>query len=124
VAGAHSWPKPFRPAGVPLYVGGHSLAAARRAGRLGDGFQPLGLAGDELGAALDAMRKAAVDAGRDAAAVDLVLGSTLRRVDGDTVAAAAASGASTLLLSVSRGAETLTDVIDQLTGCAQRLELS
>ncbi|MEN3362374.1 MAG: hypothetical protein V7637_6356, partial [Mycobacteriales bacterium] len=91
---AHSWPKPSRPAGVPLYIGGHSKAAARRAGRLGDGFQPLGLAGDDLTAALATMRAAATAAGRDPSTVDLVLGSTLGRVDERRVADAAALGAS------------------------------
>ena len=38
-----------KPAGrVPIHIGGHSRAAARRAGRLGDGFQPLGVGGSEL----------------------------------------------------------------------------
>lgn len=62
---AYSYPKPVRPQGVPLYIGGHSKAAARRAGRLGSGFQPLGLVGDDLTAAVGVMRAAAVDAGRD-----------------------------------------------------------
>ena len=30
---------------VPVHIGGHSRAAARRAGRFGDGFQPLGVGG-------------------------------------------------------------------------------
>ena len=30
---------------IPIHIGGHSRAAARRAGRLGDGFQPLGVGG-------------------------------------------------------------------------------
>ena len=38
-------PKPWRPEGPEIYVGGHSEAAARRAGRLGDGFMPLGFGG-------------------------------------------------------------------------------
>ena len=33
-------PKPVQPGGVPIVVGGHSDAAARRAARLGDGFFP------------------------------------------------------------------------------------
>jgi probable F420-dependent oxidoreductase len=36
-----SFPKPVQKAGVPLLVGGHSRAAARRAARYGDGFYPL-----------------------------------------------------------------------------------
>ena len=45
---AHSFPKPVQAGGVPIHIGGHSEAAARRAGRLGDGFQPLGLAPDVM----------------------------------------------------------------------------
>ena len=52
-------------------------AAARRAGRLGDGFQPLGLAGEDLDKAVAAMKAAAVKADRDPADVSLVLGATL-----------------------------------------------
>jgi probable F420-dependent oxidoreductase len=33
-------PKPVQKGGVPIHVGGHSPAAARRAGRYGDGFFP------------------------------------------------------------------------------------
>jgi len=34
------FPKPFNKSGIPIIVGGHSPAAARRAGRFGDGFFP------------------------------------------------------------------------------------
>jgi probable F420-dependent oxidoreductase len=35
-----SFPKPVQSDGVPIHVGGHSPAAARRAGKYGDGFFP------------------------------------------------------------------------------------
>ena len=41
-------PKPRQPGGVPIVIGGHSKAAARRAGRIGDGFFPLGTTLDRL----------------------------------------------------------------------------
>ncbi|MBN2623782.1 MAG: LLM class F420-dependent oxidoreductase [Acidimicrobiales bacterium] len=53
---------------VPVHVGGHSPAAARRAGRIGDGFFP---AKGDLPALIDEMRKAAAEAGRDADAVEI-----------------------------------------------------
>ena len=64
-------PKPVQPGGVPILVGGHSPAAARRAGRAGDGFFPLGVGVDELPALLSLMAAAARDVGRDPAAIEL-----------------------------------------------------
>jgi probable F420-dependent oxidoreductase len=37
----HALPRPVRPEGVPLWVGGHTRAALRRAALLGDGWHPL-----------------------------------------------------------------------------------
>ena len=59
---------------VPIIVGGHSDVAARRAGRLGDGFFP------SIGAQVDTMplfdvvRRAAEAAGRDPDAVEMITG--------------------------------------------------
>ncbi len=62
---------------VPFLVGGHSPAALRRAGRIGDGWlaqQSLpALDPDELARAVAVMRAAAVEAGRDDAALEVVL---------------------------------------------------
>jgi probable F420-dependent oxidoreductase len=55
---------------VPLIVGGHSEAAAKRAGRLGDGFFPARGAPVEL---FDIVRKAARDAGRDPASIEMTV---------------------------------------------------
>ena len=52
-------------------VGGHSEAAARRAGRLGDGFFPLGVAPDRLAHLRRVMAKTASAHGRDAASIEL-----------------------------------------------------
>lgn len=121
---AYSYPKPVRPQGVPLYIGGHSTAAARRAGRLGSGFQPLGLVGDDLTAAVGVMRAAAVEAGRDPQGLDLVLGHGLHRVDQAALDQAAHAGAGRMLLSASRRATTLEAVLEEMAGCATRLELA
>lgn len=47
---------------IPIHVGGHTRAAARRAGRLGDGLQPLGVGGTELAGLVAVMREEACDA--------------------------------------------------------------
>jgi probable F420-dependent oxidoreductase len=67
---AISQPAPGRP--IPIVVGGHTPVAARRAGRLGDGFFPGKT--DDLPALLDEMRAAADKAGRDPDAIEITTG--------------------------------------------------
>ncbi len=93
-----SVPKPVHPGGVPILVGGHSAAAARRAGRLGDGFFPLGVPVGELPGLLDIMAAAATDAGRDPAAIEL---TTNAPRDGDTAKRLVELGVSRFVLSAS-----------------------
>ena len=69
--GVVSQPKPVQPGGVPIVVGGHSPAAARRAGRLGDGFFPLGVALERLRELREIMEQSARDAGRDPSAIEI-----------------------------------------------------
>ena len=56
-----------------MHIGGHSEAAARRTGRIGDGFFPLGVAGDDLVSLLDVMRRSAEEAGRDPATIEVTV---------------------------------------------------
>jgi probable F420-dependent oxidoreductase len=69
--GVVSQPKPIQPGGVPIVVGGHSMAAARRAGRLGNGFFPLGVTAAKLAELRGAMTAEARRCGRDPAAIRL-----------------------------------------------------
>lgn len=66
-----SYPKPHQEPGVPIVIGGHSPAAARRAGRLGDGFFPARGTADELLALYEICHDAARTAGRDPAEIEL-----------------------------------------------------
>ena len=54
---------------VPLWFGGSSVAARRRAAAVGDGWVPLFLAPDEYRTALAALRRETAEAGRDPEAV-------------------------------------------------------
>lgn len=69
---ARSFPKPVQPGGIPIVVGGHTKAAARRAGRIGDGFFPA--RATDLPGLLDECRRAAKDAGRDPDAIEITTG--------------------------------------------------
>lgn len=77
---ANSFPKPVRRS-VPIVVGGHTKPAARRAGRLGDGFFPARTSPEELAVLLEEMRTAAAGAGRDADAIEITAGGSMD-VDG------------------------------------------
>lgn len=60
---------------VPVIVGGHTDAAARRAGRLGDGFFPGRGSVERLRELITTMREAATEAGRDPDEIEITAGS-------------------------------------------------
>lgn len=69
----NSNPKPSR-GSVPIIIGGHSEAAARRAGRLGQGFFPsIGAPADTF-PLFDVVRRAAEAAGRDPESIERITG--------------------------------------------------
>jgi probable F420-dependent oxidoreductase len=59
---------------IPIHVGGDSVVAARRAGRLGDGYLPAGGDLESLRSLLSIARSAAQDAGRDPATLEVSAG--------------------------------------------------
>ena len=66
--------RPQPPGGtIPVHVGGHSEAAARRAGRIGDGFFPFGVNPDELPRLIAIARQSAEEAGRDPMALEVTV---------------------------------------------------
>jgi len=68
---AKSYPKPAQAGGPPIHVGGHSSAAARRAGRVGDGWFPIGLDDANFEARHEEMRAAAQEADRDPDSIEI-----------------------------------------------------
>jgi probable F420-dependent oxidoreductase len=105
---------------IPVHVGGHSPAAARRAGRYGDGLQPLGVKGEELDGLVRLMRDEALTAGRDPEALELTLGHLVPAVTTDKAERLASLGASRLVLAASPLAD-LAAAQDELSACASRL---
>jgi len=112
-AGMKFSPKP-RQQPIPIVIGGVSRAAIRRAARLGDGWQPLGLSPEALGQAMATLREEARAHGRDPAAIPVSIAmsigvSTPRRYAlGEDIAGIvanaksyAAAGVDTLVISVT-----------------------
>lgn len=59
---------------IPVHVGGHTEASARRAGRLGDGYFPGKGSHEELAHLFDVVRSTAEEHGRDPASIQLTSG--------------------------------------------------
>lgn len=113
----NSYPKP--PGGsVPIHIGGHSKAAVMRAGKLGDGFQPLGLTGEDLDDAIKLMRETASNAGRDPNAIELTLGNGLTIFDEAALESAEAVGAQRVALGT--GASDINEMSEQLQEFASK----
>jgi probable F420-dependent oxidoreductase len=68
--GVECYPKPIQNP-FPIYVGGNTMEAAERAGRWGEGWLPAVLPPDQLKQRIDHLRRAATEAGRDAAKIDI-----------------------------------------------------
>jgi probable F420-dependent oxidoreductase len=92
---AKMYPKPVQEGGVPVHVGGHSKAAARRAGRLGDGFFPARGSAEQLAELFEVARTAAREAGRDPSAIEMTCGGAM---DVDGVRKLADAGADRLVI--------------------------
>ena len=99
-SGVISKPKPIQPGGVPIIVGGHSRAAARRAGRQGNGFYPLGVDLDGMVELRGVMEEAARESGRDPAAIEITMGGM---ADADWVARMEDAGVGRVLLFPTSG---------------------
>ena len=74
---------------VPIHIGGHSRAAAERAGRMGDGFFP---AKGDIAELFEIARQTAADQGRDPEAIEMT--SSHPGIFGDDPAAAVEEAAS------------------------------
>ena len=72
----HSDPKPALPGGVPILIGGSTDFAARRAGRIGDGFYPHAISPDDLARRIETMRAAAIEAGRNPDDIEITVSPT------------------------------------------------
>jgi probable F420-dependent oxidoreductase len=81
-------PRPVQPGGIPIWIGGHTPQAIRRAARLGDGWQPLvqrppaDLPPAEMKEKIAHLRAVARQAGRDPQRITLAMGSSIQFTDG------------------------------------------
>jgi alkanesulfonate monooxygenase SsuD/methylene tetrahydromethanopterin reductase-like flavin-dependent oxidoreductase (luciferase family) len=104
-----------------VHIGGSSAAAARRAGRRGDGYFPGGrLTEAERTSQLKLMRAAARDAGRDPDALQVTRWGSIEMTAED-VAQHAARGVDRLV--VAPGSVHLSEQRDQLAAFADRFAL-
>lgn len=72
-----SRPRPVN-GSIPVVVGGHTKVAARRAGRLGDGFFPGSAGIEEIAELITIVRQTAEEHGRDPDAIEIIAGAGAR----------------------------------------------
>ncbi len=118
---AHTHPKPFRAGGVPIHIGGHSPASIRRAARRGDGWQPLGLWGDELAEALARLTTEVEAAGRDPGALELTISALASQATPETLEKLAALGVDRLVVTCMEA--DLAAAEDEMSEVASRVGL-
>ena len=76
-------PKPVQKPGIPIWIGGHSKQAIRRAARLGDGWHPIGgvptipLEPEDVAKDMSMLREYAEKAGRDPNKIRVALKGSL-----------------------------------------------
>jgi probable F420-dependent oxidoreductase len=108
---AKSYPKPVNGT-VPIIIGGHTDAAAKRAGRLGDGFFPWGLSVEHLTRLVGLMREAATEAGREPDTIEISAGA----MDLETMKGYADAGVSRIVVpAFARSADELKRWFDDLS---------
>ncbi|WP_436760982.1 TIGR03619 family F420-dependent LLM class oxidoreductase [Streptosporangium sp. V21-05] len=99
--GLCQFPKPYGVTHLPIHVGGSSRAAARRAGRRGDGYFPGGaLTPDERALQMDLARSAAAEAGRDPEALEYTRSGAIDMTT-DQVEALAEQGVTRVVVSAT-----------------------
>jgi len=121
-AHAHSFPKPLQPGGVPIHIGGHTAPSVRRAVRRGDGWQPLGLWGDELRQALDLLEREAEATGRDPSSIELTISALSTSADAEVAGQMLGLGVHRLVVTCLQA--DIEAAKDDMSAVAERLGLT
>jgi len=104
----HSLPKPSRDGGPPIFISGSTPAAARRAGRIGDGYLPMATSPRRTAELLDTARRTAEEHGRDPGAIEMTYCAppnpadytdTTAALTADSVDAYAAAGVTRIIVA-------------------------
>lgn len=116
-----SFPKPRHSKALPIHVGGSSRAAARRAGRRGDGYFPGGrITAEERASQIELMRVAAVEAGRDPDVLEYTRWGSMAMSAADVESLASIG---TTRLVVAPASVDLAGQCDEISAFADRLGL-
>jgi probable F420-dependent oxidoreductase len=107
-------PTPMRADGIPIVIGGHSEAAAARAGSSGDGFFPAAPP-DRVADLLQILRRSAENAGREASAIEIMVdgGPTC---DLDTIRRYEDLGVTRVMIAPPEGPRGLREAFEKLHG--------
>ncbi|MFI6167980.1 TIGR03619 family F420-dependent LLM class oxidoreductase [Nocardia sp. NPDC051052] len=114
-----SFPKPHGVPQLPIHIGGSSRAAARRAGRRGDGYFPGGMLGPlERAGQLDLAKAEAIAAARDPAALEYTRWGSID-MPAERVEGLAAEGVTRIVI----GSIDPEHLFDEMSRFAERFDL-
>lgn len=115
-----SLPNPAQPGGPPIVIGGSTGRAARRAGRIGDGFYPYVISPEDYADRVATIRATAVEHDRDPDAIEMTVwpGSYQRggSFDLGLIEKYAESGLDRLIVSAAESGSTDIDDIRRFVG--------
>jgi alkanesulfonate monooxygenase SsuD/methylene tetrahydromethanopterin reductase-like flavin-dependent oxidoreductase (luciferase family) len=116
-----SFPKPYQTTSLPIHIGGSSRAAARRAGRRGDGYFSGGrLSTSERFEQIELMRSTAREFGRAAEALEY---TRFGAIDMDLADVEAHAKVGTTRLVVAPSSPDLDQQCDEISAFSQRIGL-
>ncbi len=78
VEGIKFLPKPVRPGGIPIFIGGMTAAAMRRVARLGDGWHAWAMTPDEAARQIERLRGIVRQERRDPARIGVMMTNAVR----------------------------------------------
>ncbi len=122
LSGFMMYPKPVRPEGIPIWLGGFSKPTLRRVAQVGDGWQPLAIKPDEYARLKDTLGEFLDAEGRSLDDITLSVRPLNKMpMNGETLQAYAELGVSECVCDTSFAHETLDQALKEIEALADVL---
>ncbi len=122
LSGFMMYPKPVRPEGIPIWLGGAAKPVLRRVAEVGDGWQPVAVNPDEFAELKTILGEYLEAEGRTFDDITLSVRPLWKMpMNGDTLNAYAELGVTELVCDTSFGHETLGEALEEIEALGEKL---